>query len=44
MIAQEKSTCAVYGMPKSVVEANLADKTIPLEKIAGEIMISMGVM
>lgn len=44
VIAQEKSTCAVYGMPKSVVEANLADKTIPLEEIAGEIMISMGVM
>ena len=44
VIAQEKSTCAVYGMPRSVVEANLADKTIPLEEIAGEIMISMGVM
>ena len=26
------------------VKANLADKTIPLEEIAGEIMISMGVM
>lgn len=44
VIAQEKSTCAVYGMPRSIVEAKLADKIIPLDEITKEIMNSMGVM
>lgn len=36
VITEEKSTCVIYGMPKSVVEANLSDKSLPLDKIAGE--------
>jgi two-component system chemotaxis response regulator CheB len=28
----------VYGMPRAVVEAALADKVLPLEGIAGEII------
>ena len=32
-IAQEESTCVVYGMPKAVVESGLADVVAPLEKI-----------
>ncbi len=43
IIAQEQSTCAVYGMPKSVVEAGLSDKILPLEQIAQEIKFSVGV-
>lgn len=33
-IAQNEETCVVYGMPKSVVDAGLADVVAPLEKIA----------
>lgn len=36
-IAQNEATCVVYGMPKSVVEAGLADKVVPLNEIAKEI-------
>lgn len=36
-IAQNEQTCVVYGMPKSVVEAGLADKVVPLNEIAKEI-------
>ncbi|MFW6415284.1 MAG: protein-glutamate methylesterase/protein-glutamine glutaminase [Thermodesulfobacteriota bacterium] len=36
-IAQNASTCVVYGMPKEVVDAGLADVVSPLEEIAGEI-------
>lgn len=37
-IAQDEKTCAVYGMPKAVVEAGIADKIVPLEEISGEII------
>lgn len=43
VIAQEKSTCAVYGMPRSVVEAGLADQIIGIEQIAQEIILNVGV-
>lgn len=43
VIVQEASTCAVYGMPKSAVQAGLADQTVPLEQIAQEIMMNVGV-
>jgi len=34
VIAEDSSTCIVYGMPKSVIEAGYADKIIPLPLIA----------
>lgn len=37
-IAQDESTSVVYGMPKAVVDAGLADIISPLDKIAGEIV------
>ena len=37
-IAQNESTCVVYGMPKAVVDAGLADEIKPLEKIAEAIV------
>lgn len=37
-LAQSEETCTVYGMPKAVVDAGLADKVIPLDKIAAEII------
>lgn len=40
-IAESEKTCVVYGMPKCVVEAGLADKIVPLDEIAGEIINSV---
>ncbi len=44
VIAQEQSTCAVYGMPKSIVNARLSNQIVPLEQIAQEIIMNVGVM
>ncbi len=37
VIAQDETSSVIYGMPKSVVSANLADKVLPLGGIAQEI-------
>ena len=37
VIAQSEDTCVVYGMPRAVVEAELADQISPITNIAGEI-------
>ncbi|MBI5643120.1 MAG: chemotaxis response regulator protein-glutamate methylesterase [Deltaproteobacteria bacterium] len=37
-LAQNEETCTVYGMPKAVVDAGLADKIVPLDHIAAEIV------
>lgn len=37
-IAQDEETCVVYGMPRAVVEAGLADEVRPVEQIAGAIV------
>jgi len=37
-IAEDESTCIVYGMPKSVIQAGLVDKIVPLHSIADEII------
>lgn len=37
-IAQDESSCVVYGMPKAVVDAGLADEVKPLTKIAEAIV------
>ena len=34
VLAQNEATCVVYGMPKAVVDADLADATLPLEGLA----------
>ncbi|MBO8162474.1 MAG: chemotaxis response regulator protein-glutamate methylesterase [Brevibacillus sp.] len=33
-IIEHESSCVVYGMPRSAIQAGLADKVVPLEKIA----------
>lgn len=38
VIAEHQSTCVVYGMPRSVVEAGVADAVVALPKIAEEIV------
>jgi two-component system chemotaxis response regulator CheB len=38
VIAQDKDSCVVYGMPRAVVEAGLADEVVSLDDIASYIM------
>jgi two-component system chemotaxis response regulator CheB len=37
-IAQNEESCVVYGMPKSIIQSGLADKIVPLDEVAGEII------
>ncbi len=37
-LVQSEETCTVYGMPRAVIEDGLADKVVPLDKIAAEIV------
>lgn len=43
VIAQNESTSVVYGMPKSVINAGLSDKVVPLDQIAQEIILNVGI-
>jgi two-component system chemotaxis response regulator CheB len=43
VIGQEASTCTVYGMPRSLYEAGLADEMVPLDEVAGAIIKNVGV-
>ena len=38
ILTETESSCVVYGMPRSVVEAGLSDAEIPLERMAQAIM------
>jgi two-component system chemotaxis response regulator CheB len=40
-IAENEASCVVYGMPKAVVEAGIADKIVPADEVAGEIINSV---
>ena len=44
VIAQDQNSCTVYGMPKSVANAGLTDQVVPLEQIAQEIILNVGVV
>ncbi len=44
IIAQNQATCVVYGMPKAVVDAGIVDMVLPLDRIAEEIVKSLGVV
>ena len=37
IVAEDESTCAVFGMPKSVIDSGNADVVLPIGKIADEI-------
>jgi len=37
-IAQDEATCVVFGMPKEAIARGAADKIVPLQNIAGEIV------
>jgi two-component system chemotaxis response regulator CheB len=42
ILAQNEATCAVWGMPRAVVDAGLAAAVLPPEEIAGRIANSVG--
>jgi two-component system chemotaxis response regulator CheB len=42
VIAEDESTSVVYGMPRNVVEAGLADRVLPLPRIASALMRLVG--
>lgn len=41
-IAEDKSTCVVFGMPKSAINSGSIDKVLPINKIADEIIFRVG--
>lgn len=43
VIAQDQESCVVYGMPKSVVNGGLSDQVVPLDQLAQEIILQVGV-
>ena len=42
VIAQNKETCVVFGMPAVAVAEGLADEVLPLEEIASHIVARVG--
>lgn len=44
VFAQNEASCAVYGMPRSIVLSGLTGEGIPLEQIAQEIIKNVGVI
>ena len=42
ILAESESTCTVYGMPRAVVEANLADIVLPLDQLPQAIVAEAG--
>ena len=42
ILAEHESTCVVFGMPRSVAEAGLADKVVPLNRMVDEIKAACG--
>ena len=37
-IAQDESSCIVFGMPAEAIKLNSVDRVMPLEQIAGEVV------
>lgn len=44
VLAEHESTCVVYGMPRSIVEAGLADEVAPIDQMADAILRHLGVL
>jgi two-component system chemotaxis response regulator CheB len=38
VIVQDEGTSVIYGMPRAAVDAGVADRTVPLDDIPGEIV------
>lgn len=42
ILVEAESTCTVYGMPRAIVEAGLADAVVPLDELAAAITEAVG--
>ena len=42
VIAQDEATSVVYGMPRAIAQAGLADRIVPLQAVADEITKNVG--
>jgi two-component system, chemotaxis family, protein-glutamate methylesterase/glutaminase len=42
VMAEDESTCVVWGMPRAVVERGVADRVVPLDHIAPSIVEALG--
>ena len=42
ILVEAESTCTVYGMPRAVAEAGLADEVLPLDELAAAIVREAG--
>ena len=42
ILVEAESTCTVYGMPRAVSEAHLADRELPLDELAAAIVEEAG--
>jgi two-component system chemotaxis response regulator CheB len=40
-LAESEETCAIYGMPKAAVEAGVVDRSVPLTRMAEEILAAV---
>jgi two-component system chemotaxis response regulator CheB len=40
-LAEAEETCVIFGMPKSAIEAGVVERTVPLDRIAGEILAAV---
>ncbi len=40
-IAESEETAVIYGMPKAAIEAGVVQKTVPLDRMAGEILAAV---
>jgi two-component system chemotaxis response regulator CheB len=40
-LAEREDTCIIYGMPKSAIEAGVVDQTVPLPRMADEILAAL---
>lgn len=43
VIAQDESTCVVFGMPKEPIESGMADVVAPLDRLAEEILRTISI-
>jgi two-component system chemotaxis response regulator CheB len=41
VLTESESSCVVYGMPRSVVEAGMSDRAVPLERMMAAILASL---
>jgi two-component system chemotaxis response regulator CheB len=42
VLAEDESTCVVWGMPRAVVERGVADRVVPLDRMANAIVDALG--